>query len=179
MKIPIRTSRLTRPKGRTAGRSVFQRLRRNRSFALRMAPMIDVVFLLLLFFLVAAKWRPAENFLPFQSPAAHAAQPSPGKAEPLIIEIYSTPSGCKVSLGALNVFDIRQESINADLAGLMEGVIRCLENEKRLPTDPVEIYCGPEVKADYWVKIYNILYGMQLRDITFVMTEVNSDDDSN
>ncbi len=38
---------------------------RQSSFALRMAPMIDMISLLL-FFLVAAKWRPDENFLPCQ-----------------------------------------------------------------------------------------------------------------
>jgi len=55
-----------------------------------MAPMIDMVFLLLIFFLVAAKWRPQEDFLPFQLPLAHAQEQRIGKPEPLMIHISAT-----------------------------------------------------------------------------------------
>jgi biopolymer transport protein ExbD len=32
------------------------------SFTLRMAPLIEIIFLLLIFFLVTANWRPKESF---------------------------------------------------------------------------------------------------------------------
>jgi biopolymer transport protein ExbD len=49
--------------------------------------MIDMIFLLLLFFFVVAKWRPAEDFLPFRLSAAQAPGINIAKPEPLIIHI--------------------------------------------------------------------------------------------
>jgi len=65
-------------------------VRARRIFSLRMAPMIDIIFLLLIFFLVAAKWRPAESFLPFKLPVGAAGNQAVVRPEPLVIEISAT-----------------------------------------------------------------------------------------
>lgn len=140
-------------------------------FSLRMAPMIDMIFLLLIFFFVAAKWRPAEDFLPFQLSAAHGQNITIGRPEPLIIHISATQTGCKVQIGKLHTVRIENENVEANLAMLMEKMNNCLLAQKRFADDPIEIICEPEVKWDHLAKIYNIFFGAGLTDITFQMTE--------
>jgi biopolymer transport protein ExbD len=148
-------------------------LNRNRrpSFTLRMAPMIDIIFLLLIFFFVAAKWRPTEEFLPFQLSAAQAQNPTIGKPEPLIIYISATQTGCEVQIGRLQTVRIENESIEENLAALMEEMKNCLLTQKRLAADPIEIVCAPDIRWDHLAKIYNLFFGAGLTDIAFRMTE--------
>ena len=152
---------------------VFGRLNnhRRRCFSLRMAPMIDMIFLLLIFFLVAAKWRPEENFLPFQLPAAQAQDSQVGRPEPLIIYIFATETGCQVQIGQFDTIQIENQTIEANLAALMGKIEQRLLAQKRFATDPIEIVCAPQVKWEHLAKIYNMLFGAGLTDITFQMTE--------
>jgi len=145
--------------------------RRGPRFSLRMAPMIDVIFLLLIFFLVAAKWRPEENFLPFKLPVAQARDGRLGKPEPLVVQIFPTAAGCEVQIGGLHTVQIENEDIQAGLTAMMEDLKDCMLSQKRYTNDPVEIVCEPAVKSDYWVKIYNLFFGAGLTDITFAMTQ--------
>ena len=144
---------------------------RKHSFTLRMAPMIDMIFLLLIFFLVAAKWRPEENFLPFQLPVAQAQSHRLGKPEPLIMHIFATQTGCCVQIGGLYTIQIENKQIEANLAVLLEKLRDCMLAQKRFASDPVEIICGEKVKWEHLAKIYNIFYGAGLTNITFRMTE--------
>ena len=154
-------------------RDAFNRVfsNRRRPFTLRMAPMIDMVFLLLIFFLVAAKWRPQEDFLPFQLPVAQAQEQRIGKPEPLIIHISATQTGCQVQIGQSDAVQIENQTIEVNLAVLMEKMEKCLLAQKRFATDPIEIICEPEVKWEHLAKIYNMFFGAGLTDITFQMTE--------
>jgi biopolymer transport protein ExbD len=140
-------------------------------FTLRMAPMIDMIFLLLIFFLVAARWRPQEDFLPFQLPTAQAQGPRIGKPEPLMIHILAAETGCKVQIGGLTTVPINDETIEADLVALMEKMHECLTEQKRYASDPIEITCAAEVRWEHLAKIYNVFFGAGLTDITFTMTE--------
>jgi biopolymer transport protein ExbD len=133
--------------------------------------MIDVIFLLLIFFLVAAKWRPEENFLPFKLPVAQAHEGRLGKPEPLVVQIFPTDAGCEVQIGGLQTVQIENEDIQAGLTALMEKLRDCMLRQKRYTSDPVEIVCEPTVKSDYWIKIYNLFFGAGLTDITFAMTQ--------
>ena len=153
-------------------RDVFNRLNSTRRRpTLRMAPMIDMIFLLLIFFFVAAKWRPEENFLPFQLPTAQAQNHRLGKPEPLIIHIFATETGCQVQIGQFRTVQIENKKIEANLAVLMEEIRKCLLAQKRFATDPIEIVCAPEVRWEHLAKIYNVFFGAGLTDITFRMTE--------
>ena len=144
---------------------------RRRYSALRMAPMIDMIFLLLIFFLVAAKWRPAEDFLPFQLGAAHARPAGLVRPEPLIIRITATQTGCSVQIGLSNTVSIEDRTITADLVTLTEKLQETLLLHKRYGSDPVEIVCSPELRWEHLAKVYNTFYGAGLTDITFRMTE--------
>ncbi|NIA17550.1 MAG: hypothetical protein GWO86_04305 [Planctomycetes bacterium] len=140
------------------------------TFALRMAPMIDMIFLLLIFFLVTADFRPQEDFLPFQLPPASAATLPVGHVEPLAVYIADSPGGCQVRIGDKAV-EIRAQSVEEDLAVLIEKLRDVMNSQRRTTSDAVEIVCLPEVKWDYLAKIYNVLYGFGMTDITFRMTE--------
>jgi biopolymer transport protein ExbD len=140
-----------------------------------MAPMIDMIFLLLIFFLVAAKWRPEENFLPFQLPTAQAGDLRIGKPDPLIIYISATEAGCQVRIDQFHTVEIENETIETNLAVLMEKIEKCLAAQKRYATDPIEIVCEPQVKWEHLAKIYNMFFGIGLTDITFAMTEQPSE----
>lgn len=140
------------------------------SFTLRMAPLIDMIFLLLIFFLVAAKWRPDEKFLPFRLPSAQA-QGIRVKPEPLFIHLMAAQDGCEVRLGRFCTVAVKGATAEQDLAALAEQLSKCLEAQKRVAEDPVEIICEPGVKWDYFAKIYNLFYGAGLTDITLVMPE--------
>jgi biopolymer transport protein ExbD len=144
---------------------------RKSSFTLRMAPMIDMIFLLLIFFLVAAKWRPEEKFLPFQLPSAQADSNIIGRPEPLLIHISATQKGCQVRIGRLQTVQIEDEKIEMSLAILMEEIRDCLIEQQRIRTDPIEITCEPDVKWDHLAKISNVFSGAGVDDITFTMTE--------
>jgi len=138
---------------------------------LRMTPMIDVIFLLLIFFFVAGKYRPQENFLPFQLPAAQGQVTEIGKPEPLKIYIAATDDGCQIRVGEEDAIQLRNQTVESDLALLMEKIKDRMLAQKRATTDPVEIMCEGQVKWEYTAQIYNVLFGAGLTDITFSMTE--------
>jgi biopolymer transport protein ExbD len=152
---------------------------RRKTIGLRMAPMIDMIFLLLLFFLVAAKWRPAEDSLPFKLPAASAQQIRIGAPQPMVIYISAIQDGCTVQIGNLYCVRIEDKTIEADLTALMQKIADCMNAQKRFASDPVEITCQSDVKWQYVAKIYNMFFGAGLTDITFMMTEHQNNDNAN
>jgi biopolymer transport protein ExbD len=148
---------------------------RRNTIGLRIAPMIDMIFLLLIFFLVAARWKPKEDFLPLQLPVANAQlTTSVGRPEPLAIQITAasgSEAGCQVQISSSHAIIISSQNPEQGLAFMMEATKQCLLEQKRYASDPVEIICAPDVKWEYIAKIYNVLVGMGLKDITFQMTE--------
>jgi biopolymer transport protein ExbD len=157
------------------------RSRRRSSIGLRIAPMIDMIFLLLIFFLVAAKWSPQEDFLPLQLPIANAGTVAQTtvKPEPLTIQITPANAGCRVQIGSSRTIDIPSQNPEQGLASLMEQTKLCLSEQKRYASDPVEIVCAGKVKWENLARIYNVLYGMGLTNITFQMTDSPKNDNAN
>ena len=145
--------------------------RRGGGFALRMAPMIDMIFLLLIFFLFTADFRPQESFLPCLLPTAQATVLPIGQVEPLIIYIADSAQGCQVQIGESEVVEVLPQSVEEDLAILIEKLRDVMNQQKRVTSDAVELVCTDEVKWDYVAKIYNILYGFGMTDIAFRLTE--------
>ena len=150
------------------------RKRKRRWFGLKMTPMIDVIFLLLTFFVLTARFRSPEQFLPILLSSANAEQAASRFIEPLEIYISATENGSVLEFGAGNKFkrvSIEQGEVNESLA-LFAGELRDMfESQKRTADDPIEIRCDDDLKWDHLVKIYNILYGMGAGNITFVINE--------
>lgn len=148
------------------------RRRRNYSSVLRMTAMIDIIFLLLIFFFVAAKWRPQEDFLPLRMPAAFAGKEiKTVQPEPLLIYISAAGNGCEVRIARFKTIMLKNETIEADLAELMQQIRNCMLSQKRYADDPVEIICAEKVKWGHLAQIYNILFGIGINDITFRMAD--------
>jgi biopolymer transport protein ExbD len=138
--------------------------------------MIDMIFLLLIFFLVAAKWRPREDFLPMQLATAGLGGQTVGRPEPLLIQISQTNAACQVQIGSSYAVEIPVSNPEAGLAEMMDKTRQCLLDQKRYASDPVEIMCAADVKWENLARIYNVLVGMGITDITFQMTEPPKND---
>jgi len=140
---------------------------------LQMAPMIDVIFLLLTFFVLTARFRLPEAFVPL-------ALSSPDSSirvqmvEPLILHLTSAGEECLAAVAARKKVMLFRESPETGLAVLAETVEQICRSQQRRAEDPVELICSDEVQWDYVVKVYDLLRVLGLEQITFVMTE--SDD---
>jgi biopolymer transport protein ExbD len=145
------------------------RSRRGRTFGLRMTPMIDVIFLLLTFFILTAKFRAPEQFLPLKLLTGRSKQF--GVIEPLQIHISDTQAGCSIQIAGSKTVLIEDSAPGQGLAGFAETLTAVLNSQKRNATDPIEIICDDDIKWDHLVKIYNILYAAGADDITFGITE--------
>ena len=147
------------------------RKRRRRRLGLRMTAMIDVIFLLLTFFVLTARFRTPEEFLPIHLPTADAAVQRFGVIEPLEIDISADQAGCVVRIGQLETVRIEAGRGAEGLAAFANKLTDILSQQKRTAGDPIEIRCADEIKWDYLMKIYNVLQAMGINDITFRMTE--------
>lgn len=145
-------------KSRLGGGSGFQ--------TLNMTAMIDVIFLLLIFFLVAAKFRPVEDFLPVNIPSQRGGQ-SPLAVEPLEIFVEQAGNACKVDMGDKTV-EITDSSGRDGLRSVLESV---LKSQGRFLSDPVEIVYGEDVIWQNVVSVYDTLYGAGLGDISFRLVD--------
>lgn len=134
--------------------------------ALNMTAMIDVIFLLLIFFLVAAKFRPVEDFLPINVPSQRGSQ-SMLAIEPLEILVKQAGNSCEVIFGNKTV-KITGSSEGNNLRNELESV---LKSHGRFLSDPVEIVCGEDVIWQNVVIVYDILYGAGLGNISFRLVE--------
>lgn len=124
--------------------------------------MIDVIFLLLTFFVLTAKFREPEQILPIlmgQSDAASA------QVEPrtIPIRIGAVEGGCMVIVDDGTKISITEES-PAD--GLLE-LTQCIQQVGTAGAGPIELYCEDAVSWNLVVKIYDVLYALGVQNITF------------
>ncbi len=141
-------------------------LRKKRRFVLLMTPMIDVIFLLLTFFLLTANFRTPEDFLPIRLPDKQTPQ-IPSIIEPLSIAIAATQTGFNVEIANIDTVAIENATLDEGLAAFATKLKNTIQSQQRRPNDPVEIYCTDEVTWDHLIKIYNILHAMGIDNITF------------
>ena len=144
------------------------------SVGFRMLPMIDVLFLLLIFFLITARFHSPESALPFRLPAA-VADVVPGKTLPLEINIAMING--KVALKINDTKDLAvtvelsEANLDQDLTRFTNELAAILPKLHRSAGDPVELICDDKVAWLYVAKVYNLLYGMGIQDITFGLSE--------
>ncbi|MDD5135446.1 MAG: biopolymer transporter ExbD [Phycisphaerae bacterium] len=149
--------------------SVLEEISNNKTafsnLCLRLAPLIDVIFLLLIFFFISAQFRPAEAILPLEMPAA-IAQSKVHIVEPLFVYVFNYGQNCQIQLADKNV-DISNQNPGEDFTAFAESFVGTLKDQKRVLADPVVLVFDNEVPWDYVAKIYNLLYGLGINDITF------------
>lgn len=145
----------------------FLHRRKPRKFNLRMTPMIDVIFLLLIFFVLTAKFRIPEQFLGSVLPKDESADGRAGVIEPLVLYISSTEDGCVVKIGGAASVMIHSQARDEGVADFANKLAEILRLQQRTADDPVEVEYRDDVEWDYVVKIQNVLYGMGIDDIAF------------
>jgi len=146
------------------------RRRRHSVVGVGMTPLIDMIFLLLIFFLVTANFRLDEGYLPIRLPTARAEELPLGRAEPLAVSISGAGDGSLIQVGPTEPIQIKTQSLEADLALLAQRLVDVMRAQKRIACDPIEIVCEGNVSWEHLVKVYNLLFGMGIEDITFRMT---------
>jgi len=139
-------------------------------FQLRMVPMIDVVFLLLVFFLLAANFRPREGFLPAELPryVTHAEQM---ELEPLLVQLQSQTDGaCQVAIGNDVRFVIPAHA-QGGFQLLSRNVRGVIDAHGRHLDDPVKLVPTRQTRWDHVVKAYDALWEIELRNIIFALVD--------
>jgi len=133
---------------------------------LRMAPMIDVVFLLLIFFLLTANFRSKEGFLPAELPkqVTRAAQM---EQVPLELWLESQTDGrCEVQIGLDERFIISDFDET-----FTERLKKVLAAQGRSVRDPVKFMPSGATTWDHVVKAYDALWELELEQIVFVLAK--------
>ncbi len=154
----------------TGGKGAFSRWRRE-GISLRMLPMIDVIFLLLTFFVLTAKFRMPEDFLAMKLPTGAGRMDSSVIIEPLVLSVAVAGEGCEIVIGQAESVRVSDAAVEDGLAQFATMFKQISADQKRHAGDPVEIMCDDDVKWDHLVKIYNVLQAMGMDDITFHMNE--------
>ena len=144
---------------------------RSEGISLRMLPMIDVIFLLLTFFVLTAKFRMPEDYLAMKLPVGEGRMDSSVIIEPLVLTVGVTGDGCEIVIGQAESVGISEAAIEEGLAEFATRFKNISAGQKRHAGDPVEIKCDDDVKWDHLVKIYNVLQAMGMDDITFHMND--------
>lgn len=140
--------------------------RRKPAIGIRMTPMIDVIFLLLTFFVLTAKFKEPEQILPIILGTANVQTPKVVQT-PLAVTLKPAANGCIVTLGDTNV------TLTADdpKAGLLELTQNIQTHAQTMQNRPIELYCDDAVAWDHVVKVYDVLYALGAQDITFRIEE--------
>jgi len=147
-------------------------LKKRSNISLRMTPMIDMIFLLLVFFLVTAKFRPQEDLLPMQLPAPDTAVAAADiLVDPLIISLSTKIDHLRIDIDNSKTFKIPDGDPDAALATFASEILSLYSAQNRVATDPVELDCDENLSWKHLVKVYNVLFGMGMTDITFPLTE--------
>lgn len=147
------------------------RLRRPaaRLMQLRMVPMIDVVFLLLIFFLLTANFRSKEGFLPAELPRQIASSRKM-EMEPLLLRVASEADGrCRIQIGAQAAMVIEPQAETFD--ALSRELQKVLSDQGRRLDDPIKILPTEHTKWDHVVKAYDAIWQINAHNIIFAAVQ--------
>jgi biopolymer transport protein ExbD len=137
------------------------------SMGLRMTPMIDVIFLLLTFFVLTAKFQDPEELLPVIVGAKNP-QPNLVKDTPLKIIVNASPSGALFRVANRPAIQSSLADPSESLLVLARKVRQELETTGPIP---LELYYDDAIPWDIVVKVYDVLYALGLQNITFRIEE--------
>ena len=141
--------------------------KRRLSMGLRMTPMIDVIFLLLTFFVMTAKFQEPEQLLPVIV-GKTTLQTAVVQDTLLKVFVEPSPSGCLLRVQNRPVIKLSDENPHESLLVLARKVRQELEATGPVP---VELYYDDAISWDIVVKVYDVLYALGLQNITFRIEE--------
>lgn len=141
---------------------------------LRMTAMIDVIFLLLTFFILTAKFPSPESRLPVVMPKPATQGSSNPQSGPLIVQLKAAHDGCQVVIDNSDSVALSQTAMDSGLSALADKIAAASKSYD-VATQGVEIRCDNLIQWDYVVKVYDILYRMGATKITFLTKEKTAD----
>lgn len=142
---------------------------------LQMAPMIDVIFLLLTFFVLTARFRPLEAQVPLQLPRGDSSERF-SIIEPLILEMTVGQGGLLIKIGTDKEILLPPEASPKEWTAVADAVEEICRRQQRRADDPIELLCGQEVSWEAVVKMYDLLRVLGFNQITFLMTDADEND---
>jgi biopolymer transport protein ExbD len=145
--------------------SIYSQQRRD--LDVKMTPMIDVVFLLLVFFLWTASFRISEQILPSSVSASTGSQPAASDDVPPPEEDFD-----EVVIRVLWVGDGPQWQVNATAVATLEQVRRTLSSLAAIKSDaPVILYPDPNVPLGHVIDLYDITRLEGFQKVQFAASE--------
>lgn len=157
----------------SAGKSFYQTVmsgfdrRRRFSIGLRMTPMIDVIFLLLTFFVLTAKFQEPEQKLPVLAKNKDKSLQKKS-TKSLLIYVNKSPTGCTLRVGDRPEIALSEDKPEEALLVFVHKVSQDME---LAGLSPIDLYCDDSVSWDIVVKIYDVLYSLGAQNITFQLKE--------
>lgn len=134
---------------------------------LRMTPMIDVIFLLLTFFVLTAKFQEPEQRLPVFV-GSSVASPVISPVSPLKIAVEADGAGCRLQVADHPSIRVSDQNPSQSLLALARHVQKTMN--KTGPA-PIELYYEDAVPWDIVVKVYDVLYAFGAENITLRIEE--------
>lgn len=134
---------------------------------LRMTAMIDVIFLLLTFFVLTARFPKPEANLPVVMPKPSTETTAVSDNGPMKIYLKAMPSGCRVTFGETKPIELLQDNLETGLAAVTNDFLEAAKSFN-IAEKGLELYCEDAVEWDYVVKVYDVLYRSGARKIVFV-----------
>ena len=135
---------------------------------LRMIPLIDVMFLLLIFFMLTTNFRSREGFLPAVLPQPVRSGPATPR-EPLNVLLESGgDGGCLVRVGTAAIA-LPARNGRADFAPLRERLGAILTQDGRHTQDPIKLIPAARTKWDHVVRTYDALWQAGMENIIFAI----------
>ena len=138
---------------------------------LSIVPLIDVVFLLLVFFLLTASFRPQEGFLPTRLPQ-QSASAEPSELEPVPIRVVTMPNGdCQVQIGSLDPILISVDAPAEGFLNVKNAIHNLFMQQGRTAENPIKLIPTVQTKWDHVVKTYHCLWQLNLTKVIFAIVE--------
>jgi biopolymer transport protein ExbD len=134
---------------------------------IRMISMIDIVFLLLIYFLLTSNFRFKEGFLPISLPQENQQSPATMMIEPLEISVTSiTDAQCEITIGTGNII-----FINNDFTKLRNALNEIVIKHGRTVTDPIKLKPAPQSQWHHVVQTYDALWQSNMTNIIFSISQ--------
>lgn len=134
---------------------------------LDISSLIDVCFLLLIYFLVTSTIQPREQDLPMTLPSSQQSD-APLEIEPMLIAVKKTGSGFSIVVNKTEVLDTSVEGTERRLPRLFESLDAYSNLANANDTKPlVQLFIDPLVEQQTAMDVLNCLKGAGINSVTF------------
>ncbi len=135
--------------------------------ALDISSLIDVCFLLLIYFLVTSTIQPREQDLPMTLPSSQMSD-APLDIEPMLIAVKKTGSGFQIVVNKTDMLDNAVSGERRELPRLSESLTTYSNLARSNDTQPlVQLFIDPLVEQQTAMDVLNCLKGANINSVTF------------